>query len=927
MSNFSKRILAVLVSVCLLVPCMQVMADVTETAPATQKLERVERKLDLKTVPEVIGTELATERKHLERRYDKEESLYNVVFENADGTETLYMFDYPVKYKTESGEIKDIKLDIKQDAKKPGTFVAADHKVQTTFSKELSDGIKLKDEDVSVTLQPKLPKLPTANVKSDAKIGTSVSAEDFTAKLIDEKTVSYRYDDKTSLEYSLTYTGFKEDIVVSEYTGQTEYEFILLTEGLKLEQNDGSYYLTDENGEIKATLGDIIIFTADERNNAFGSMTHETIRENQEYKLTIHVDADYLRDEATVYPIRIDPPIEINYDNNGTGGIEDVTINSAAGSSGTSGSLFVGKRANYGISRTLMRFPELNLSEIPNAECITSAMVEIRDIMCEAEAVSVYCHIFTGNTWSESTANWSNVNPDSYIRSPISSVSVSYSAGVNMSTKHRYSFNITEAVRGWKINNYSPYKGVMFAASPSVETGSTNISKTFASYNRASNKPSLVVNYDDDNTALIEEGKYCINNLYYAKTLLKNLVVNSAKYTRDDKAMFWKIQRVSGGYVIRAESELSKYLAVSMNSASDALSIYTIDESTIHPSCLWEIESAGNGGYYFKSVMKSAYLYYDGTTLRTLPVSEMEGPILQQSCTWRMAKQHEVYNYELDDNAQFAEMDLWENETVSIFEFFKEVPPNALWVGWNDFKYESADKNFVTINSNGMITTKTIGTADVKVVAITVTHKPTGRTYDTYVIIRKKDTYLGTLASWENCENRRIGRWKNNVKVYENDIGAVKNPYFSQACATAYAQWSAALGITITKVNNEADADITIYSGTREEINAVEDIGFTIMWSQAGNSNSDYEDNYEGYYMYNGSPRFLFEITKAEVGVAYESNLTLDDYRSTITHELGHALGYIGHSSSNTDVMYFQTTGSDYTLSNNEIAHLSQVYE
>ena len=435
------------------------------------------------------------------------------------------------------------------------------------------------------------------------------------------------------------------------------------------------------------------------------------------------------------------------------------------------------------------------------------------------------------------------------------------------------------------------------------------------------------MNYDDDNTALIEEGKYCINNLYYAKTLLKNLVVNSAKYTRDDKAMFWKIQRVSGGYVIRAESELSKYLAVSMNSASDALSIYTIDESTIHPSCLWEIESAGNGGYYFKSVMKSAYLYYDGTTLRTLPVSEMEGPILQQSCTWRMAKQHEVYNYELDDNAQFAEMDLWENETVSIFEFFKEVPPNALWVGWNDFKYESADKNFVTINSNGMITTKTIGTADVKVVAITVTHKPTGRTYDTYVIIRKKDTYLGTLASWENCENRRIGRWKNNVKVYENDIGAVKNPYFSQACATAYAQWSAALGITITKVNNEADADITIYSGTREEINAVEDIGFTIMWSQAGNSNSDYEDNYEGYYMYNGSPRFLFEITKAEVGVAYESNLTLDDYRSTITHELGHALGYIGHSSSNTDVMYFQTTGSDYTLSNNEIAHLSQVYE
>lgn len=70
-------------------------------------------------------------------------------------------------------------------------------------------------------------------------------------------------DNKTSLEYSLTYTGFKEDIVVSEYTGQTEYEFTLLTEGLALEKIDGSYYLVDEKGEIKANIGDVIIFTAD----------------------------------------------------------------------------------------------------------------------------------------------------------------------------------------------------------------------------------------------------------------------------------------------------------------------------------------------------------------------------------------------------------------------------------------------------------------------------------------------------------------------------------------------------------------------------------------------------------------------------------------------------------------------------------------
>lgn len=80
--------------------------------------------------------------------------------------------------------------------------------------------------------------------------------------------------------------------------------------------------------EIKATIGDIIIFTADEKNNAFGELKAETVVENEEYRMTIVLDPEYLADPETVYPIRIDPTVEITYDNNGAGAIEDVTINS-----------------------------------------------------------------------------------------------------------------------------------------------------------------------------------------------------------------------------------------------------------------------------------------------------------------------------------------------------------------------------------------------------------------------------------------------------------------------------------------------------------------------------------------------------------------------------------------------------------------------
>ena len=494
MNILRKRVISALLTVCLIlsfvIGATNVWAEDSsgKTINALDAMpvdKKAEQKLKLETVPEVIGTETANERKHIERLYDKEgDSLYNAVFENIDGTETLYMFDYPIKYVSDTGEVKDIKLDIEEDKTKPGTFVSKEHSIQTTFSKKLSDGISLKDAEVSITLQPILSPLYSL-----------VNTNTLTANLVDNKMVEYHLDEKTSLEYSLTYTGFKEDIVVNEYTGQTEYEFTLFTEGLTLEQIDSSYYLTDENGNIKATIGDIIIFTADERNNTFGSMSYETIRENQEYKLTIHVDADYLRDENTAYPIRIDPTIEINYDDNGSGAIQDVTINSEAGSSGSSGSLFVGKREKYGISRTLMRFPSLNLLTFKSANHIISATVEIRDIMCEAESLTVYCYVFTGNAWIDTAANWSNVSPNSYATFLSSNV-VSYSNGVDKTPKHRYSFDITAAVKGWKEGTYLKDRGIIFKDSSSVENGSTTISKTFASYNRSSNKPSLLVNYE-----------------------------------------------------------------------------------------------------------------------------------------------------------------------------------------------------------------------------------------------------------------------------------------------------------------------------------------------------------------------------------------------------------------------------------------------
>ena len=554
-------------------------------------------------IPDIIDKEEIIEHGYIGRVTSEENDLYTFVFHNIDGSNTMRIYDHPVKYIDKSGETRDISLDIKETA--DGNYTSAEHEITTTFHKKLTDGITLAYNDILVTM------IPTVKALGGLPVQISPSVSDM-------KSVSYAIDDKTSYEYSLTYTGFKEDIVVSEYTGQSEYDFTLYTNGLALEEMYGSYYLVDEDGNVQATIGDIIVFTADERNNTFGSMTHETVITNQEYRMTIHLDASYLRDFNTTYPIRIDPTIEINYDKNGAGAIEDVTINSLSGSNGSSGSLSVGLRSTYGISRILMRFPGLSISSLPSADKITSASVEIRDLMCEAEALSVYCYPFTGNSWTENTATWANVSPNSY-GSLLSSTSISYSNGAKLSSPHRYSFNILSAVKGWKNGTYSHAKGIIFKASSSVENGSTNICKTIASYNRSGNKPSLSITYE---TIILESGVYALSKQNTSSYARCN-TVNGGTYMSQEtfssppasasvrRSMFKIIYRAStNDYIIRdmVNNEVIIYANVS-NNAPMSLKMAGIGDSGIPSDKAWKITKTSDG-YYNISCTKDSTTYY-----------------------------------------------------------------------------------------------------------------------------------------------------------------------------------------------------------------------------------------------------------------------------------------------------------------------------
>ena len=479
--NTKTRTISVLLSLCLIVSMLACIAPVSATASTEYTTANYYDNIANFTAPDIVEIDEVTNNRYIGREKESETDLYTFVFKNEDGSNTMRVFSHPVKYVDENGVTQDISLDITQND--VGIFEAANHYVRMSLASNLVDGISLEYEDIKIDMS-----------------AISVSSTTYSANLSDDsRHVSYKADDNTMYVYSLTYAGIKEEIVVQEYTGQTTFSFILSTNGLHPVRIDDSVFLADADGTIRASIGDIIVFTADERNNTLGQLLFEPVIENSEYIFTILLDSEYLEDERTVYPITIDPTIEINYSNNGAGAIEDVTVNQNVTFGGTSGSLYVGRHPAGSLSRALMRFPNLKLDFLPTN--ITAASIEIRDLMCQGnEDIDVECYVYKefAPEWTETTTTTWNDVYGNYLGDKLDTHTISYGCG-NVSA-HRYSYNITKLAKQWASGIQDPSHGVVFKASDSFEsqTGSSIKTwyKTFASYNRANYKPSLSITYN-----------------------------------------------------------------------------------------------------------------------------------------------------------------------------------------------------------------------------------------------------------------------------------------------------------------------------------------------------------------------------------------------------------------------------------------------
>ncbi|MCH5324584.1 MAG: Ig-like domain-containing protein [Eubacterium sp.] len=448
------------------------------------------------TVPEIISYERVLDDGFTSRLKTEELSMSEIILEKEDGTRALYLFDTDVKYVDENGETVDKSnkaVQISENSQKYFTSESNDIEVKLPLS--LTAGISVSDDEFNIVMRP-VTKIGTHQLSIGAKS--------------EENSVYYQnvFDTNTDIEYTFTYDGVKEDIILKKYNGTNTFEFVVYTGGLTLYEDKGTLLLADANGDVQASLGEVIVYSADNKNNTMGEFIVEEQTADSVYTVTVTVDKRYLTDPNTAYPVTIDPSITLT----SSSSIQDIQVFKGTDgkgnetSSGTSGVSRVGW-SNWGPTRTLMRFPGINFAghDIKQASQISSAYVELRDLMCEGgSAVPISCAQFTGYTWDEATTKTWNQLLAGNCGSSLDMVQVTYGNGNstrNVSFKDQwYRWNIKTVVKDWVTSSDHFKKGICFKMHADMLENSSVYSqwmKTFCSMQGdAQYRPYFVMTYD-----------------------------------------------------------------------------------------------------------------------------------------------------------------------------------------------------------------------------------------------------------------------------------------------------------------------------------------------------------------------------------------------------------------------------------------------
>ncbi len=124
----------------------------------------------------------------------------------------------------------------------------------------------------------------------------------------DGKTVFAGIDENTDVVYKRLENGIKEDIILQEKpSSPPTYRFIFETDGMKLQEFEGNYYLFDNKGFARLQIPKP--FMVDAEGNKSEGIQISFTKTSTGYRSTVIPDFSWLTSPDRKYPVNIDPSI------------------------------------------------------------------------------------------------------------------------------------------------------------------------------------------------------------------------------------------------------------------------------------------------------------------------------------------------------------------------------------------------------------------------------------------------------------------------------------------------------------------------------------------------------------------------------------------------------------------------------------------
>ena len=365
--------------------------------------------LEPEDVPEIMSFSEAQSKGHVYRLREKETDLNTLVFLSDDNTQTMYVYPQAVKYVDANGNIKDKSTALTAS----GTdLVMADNDVKVRFPQSISQGITVSKEDRSISMMPSTVSTSTRTVPQSSKAGKTNRA-----------IYTDAFGEGVHLEYTATFAGVKEDIILDSYTGKTEFSFIINTNGLyPVKNSNGSVSFYDPSTD--AVVAEMMqVYCIDAVNNfAGGDIRITEMKQNQKYVFTVIPDIEFLTSETTVYPVTVDPTITMDESDT----VEDAVIYSGKPTHNYGDHKYatIGYLdSTYQKGEYLVKFPKLAEETFFYSTQITSAYFHIYTASGKSATTTVNAYGFK-NEWNEATVTWNTVYPNISATACISTTTV-----------------------------------------------------------------------------------------------------------------------------------------------------------------------------------------------------------------------------------------------------------------------------------------------------------------------------------------------------------------------------------------------------------------------------------------------------------------------------------------------------------------------